>query len=134
MDQAMLDIDAPRIGTRKITNQLLVRRRILEWIVGTYLRTPSQSPLGAAQRESSSHGRGFMRPLAWRVGLTVDARRDSTAHPAATPQEASGIDRADQVVGDGQWRAGDQAGEQFAGERRPDDAAGAKTVDQIESR
>jgi hypothetical protein len=38
MDQAMLDIDAPRIGTRKITNQLLVGRRILEWIVGKYCK------------------------------------------------------------------------------------------------
>lgn len=38
IDQAMLDIDAPRIGTRKITNQLLVGRRILEWIVGKYCK------------------------------------------------------------------------------------------------
>lgn len=38
MDQAMLDIDAPRIGTRKITNQLLVGRWLLEGIVGKYCK------------------------------------------------------------------------------------------------
>jgi hypothetical protein len=75
--------------------------------------------------------------FAWHQGLLRSDQRRWAAAPlalAATHEEAPGIYGVDQLAGERRCFAGDQAGQQFAGQRRPDDAARTEAVDQVEAR